>query len=485
MPAETAGADERGTRVLRNPPGDYAAQLRLQRTALDLARNGLAVFRLTEPVDSAPDLRPGDYLIPAAGASGYARAALAEIPPALQAVLATDCEAKGCRLLCPRILLDAHSWAGFYKWYHDVLRAGGFRFSHMTGPDARELAGGDLVVVPGGGGLIPEGYAETMREYVRAGGNYVGSCFGAAQAIYPSRVSYSPEPVGASLIEAENAEIVRSFGALGGTGPIVVSSRAPDHPVMWNLPAQFHTQYWNGPVMRPVNGTVEVLAVLERAEFTPRHPEDAVEEYGKAIWLAGRRPGEGRVVVFGDHPESVRRTRIPNSPGFINTDLANRAVHNAVLWCCGGEAEALARHAGGEPDPARLRPADSPPPPCRKLARALRRTTALRMDFERRGFRRKSRITHSLAARAYSDLRTIEEILPAMEMSAGGDAAGEFARRRDALIAELQELVAKTPRGYAPQLGEMRHMPSELCIRFEEWSRDYGRFARIAGRSRR
>jgi hypothetical protein len=480
---EAPGAERSCARVLRNPEGDYAAQLRSQRTALDLTRSGLTVFRLAEPPEPGRDLLPGDYVVPVQEGWGYAAAALGELPADQKVALTTDCEIGACRLRFPRIVLDAHPWAGFYRWYHDVLRAGNFRFSHMISPDARELAGHDLVVVPGGGGLIPDGYARAMREHVRGGGNYVGSCFGAAQAIYPSKVSYSPEVVGASLIEVENVEIVRSYGALGGTGAIVVANRAADHPVMFGLPEEFHTQYWNGPVMKPRNGTARVLAVLKKAEFTPRHPEDASEEYGKAIWLAGQRPGEGKVVVFGDHPESVRRTRIAGTARNIPNDLANRGVHNAVLWCSSGETEKVELRPAAVPaGPGWLRPAEGSSPVSARLGPAERRAAVLRRDFERRGFTRKSRLTHSLAARAYTDLRAIIDVLPAMRMKRGADAAGLFARRREELLEELIEFLAGTPRGYAPRLGEMRHMPTELCVRFEEWGRDYRRFAAAAGR---
>ena len=187
---------------------------------------GFAVFRLAEAAGAPAGLGPGDYIVPVQKGSAYAAAALGELPAAQRATLATDCAVPACRLRFPRIVLDAHTWASFYHWYHDVLRLGGFRFDHLTSSDARELAGHDLVVIPGGGGKIPDGYAEAMREFVRLGGNFVGSCFGAAQGLYPSKVSYSPKKVGASLIEADNVEVVRSFGALGGIGAITISSKA-------------------------------------------------------------------------------------------------------------------------------------------------------------------------------------------------------------------------------------------------------------------
>jgi hypothetical protein len=370
---------------------------------------------------------------------------------------------KGHRLRFPKLAVGGHGGThAYFFWYVATLRQVGFRICPYWGTTAAELKGFDVFVSPGGGGRITSEYNAMLTGFLKAGGHYVGSCYGAAQALYPSKVSYATGEVGASLIEADNAEIVGSYGALGGRGGIRVANRMPNHPVMWNLPAEFRDNYEHGPVMKLHGETTNatILATLVSAEFGDGR-KDTVEEYGKAIWMAGQRPGEGRVVIFGDHPET---------PAWKDTSGA-QACWNAVLWCVAGPLEEIS--AAGNPAaeaPAWFRPGPGSP------ADVSARIAELTGQLEKTRLKPESRDVYDRAKVQGEDHAVILAAFARMKMEKGGDAAGRFALERDRLLNDLGAALA----GYAERDDRTGIKLMELAIRFGEWDRDYVRFQRAA-----
>ncbi len=336
--------------VLTNPDPkqdkfQYRGHFENLRLVLDLLRNECQVYWI-EATDEDQRIRRGDYLIP----MRQPRARLAQIILAtanksqrVKLTSAFACQAYPLRF--PRIQIDAHRWAGNYYWYYDTLLRGGFSFEHLyqhqeNSFDARRH---NLYVVPGGGGRIPAEYNELLRKYVAAGGNYLGSCWGCAQALYPSKVSYGSGN-GAGIADARNNEITRSFGALGGVGHVVLKNDAPDHPIMWDIPNEIHNIYWNGPVMEPgkhSRGLASLVRVVEddfrfHARDAKQRRVDVEEEIGKCLYLTSQRPNEGRVTVFGNHPEASDGVN-----PFRAHVMGYKATYNAILFSTAGPKETL------------------------------------------------------------------------------------------------------------------------------------------------
>lgn len=342
-----AAGDSPWAHVLTNPHPvrdgfQYQGHSENLRIVLDLLRNGCRVeWVAVLPADKnslkGRIVRRGDFLVPMKQPKAIlAQIILAEVPKARRLAIngAFSCEVYPLRN--PRILLDAHLWAGNYYWYYDTLLLGGFAFEHLYQHDEKSFdpQRHNLFVVPGGGGSIPLNYNELLRNYVAGGGNYLGSCWGCAQALYPSKVSYGSGN-GAGIADAHNDEITRSFGALGGTGHIVLRNDAPDHPIMWDLPQEIHNIYWNGPVMKPgklshrLASLVNVVA--DDFRFHSNNPKqrqiDAAEEQGKCLYLTSQRPGEGKVTVFGNHPEASNGVN-----PFDAHPMGYKAIYNAILF---------------------------------------------------------------------------------------------------------------------------------------------------------
>lgn len=218
-----------------------------------------------------------------------------------------------------------------------VYGAGGSPFHHIAvfaraGHDvdavfpadiaAGALAGFDVFVMPGGGyramlgQLEPLGVegARAIREYVRSGGMYIGCCAGSydAATVDPGFVAMCPPQGEMCLLDAtvwnDGDEI---FGlASPGIGVLRARTVAPAHPVMAGMPETFEIAHYNGPLFEGAEPLARVTGRTERytawEEMLGERPErvlldDAVEA-GVANIVAGAL-GEGRVVLFGSHPE--------------------------------------------------------------------------------------------------------------------------------------------------------------------------------------
>ena len=185
----------------------------------------------------------------------------------------------------------------------------------------------DVLVMPGGGllgmaGLLaPLGItgSQAIREWVAAGGMYIGSCAGAyLPATVPASFAAQHPAIGPlHLLDVPLANGADAgLGGLDspGVGVLQAVVAAPTHWLTQGLPHRFEVVHYNGPCFTPLLHT-DVTAVTHvlgaGLAFTPWErslPGDAaplVETLiadGAANVVTGPF-GQGNVVLFGSHPE--------------------------------------------------------------------------------------------------------------------------------------------------------------------------------------
>lgn len=184
------------------------------------------------------------------------------------------------------------------------------------------LAGFDAFVMPGGGYRAMIGQIEplgrdgarALREYVEAGGMYIGCCAGSydAATVPQSFLDLCPAQeemclTGATVWNDGGEE----WGLRSpGIGVLLAETVAAEHPVMAGMPATFEIAHYNGPLFHGATPLARVVGCTER--FTPweemldRPAERLLVDQAAAEGVANivaDAAGEGRVVLFGSHPE--------------------------------------------------------------------------------------------------------------------------------------------------------------------------------------
>ncbi|MHC4915770.1 MAG: hypothetical protein ACYTGB_09785 [Planctomycetota bacterium] len=463
----TARAAGAGWAIL-NPDGNYDAQLENQKAVLDLLRNGASVYWFVKGGGAPAKLKRGDYVVLASQAdTKYAAAVMSGIPADRQLKLGSVAGWKGYKLSFPRVMLDGNKYAKteFYEWYFRCLRPSGLRIGHWGGSDAKQLEVCDVLVVAGGSGGPDAKASQVMRDFQKRGGAFVGSCN--AGLIFKQPPSEKPKDkrirLGTGLLEAQCPVV------LDGGSNAVTKKVAADHPVMWHMPAEFVVRHANGPVLESTGSTCTVLATLKEAQWKSNKKAQAE---GKGIWLAGQRPGQGRVVVFGSHPEFRQGKR------FVD---GHRGVYDAIFWCTAGDEGAVQPANGKSDQPAGWLDLGGKAPDAAKGIAAAKEAVSAAVKINQDAPKYYWRGTHkNLAGK---DLASLLKSLDVMQMAGGGDKAGWFAKRREELIAELVAGLKKWPTPFKWGSGEMtRNMPTEIAVKFEEWVRDYERFLKANGR---
>ena len=229
-----------------------------------------------------------------------------------------------------------------------ILARAGHETAFVFAADMLEgaLDGFDAFVMPGGGyramagQLEPLGVAgcRAIRQYVEAGGMYIGSCAGSYDAAtVPARfLAVCPEQAELCLLGARVWNDGDSiFGVIQspGIGQLTVRNAASDHPVMEGMPTEFAVTHYNGPLF--TEGEALTVVVGTEARFTPAEDflgrgegpyliDEAISA-GIANVVAGER-GAGRVVLFGSHPE------FGSSLAMDDVTLSARMLINAVAW---------------------------------------------------------------------------------------------------------------------------------------------------------
>jgi Biotin-protein ligase, N terminal len=215
--------------------------------------------------------------------------------------------------------------AGGSPYHHAVVFARGGHEVEFVFPEdilAGALEGFDAFVMPGGGYRAMLGQIEplgadgarALRAYVEGGGMYIGCCAGSYDAATVPEVFLAACPAQAEMCllgaRVWNDGGGEEWGGLRspGVGVLRAETAAPEHPVMAGMPASFEIAHYNGPLFTGAQPLARVAGRTER--FTPwehmlgdasAHPliDDAP---GIANIVAGPC-GEGRVVLFGSHPE--------------------------------------------------------------------------------------------------------------------------------------------------------------------------------------
>ncbi|MCU1478709.1 MAG: hypothetical protein JWQ64_3402 [Subtercola sp.] len=249
-----------------------------------------------------------------------------------------------------------------------ILAAAGHEVEFVFPVDilAGALAGVDAFVMPGGGYFAMQGQlsplgvegCRTIRHYVEAGGMYIGSCAGSYDAAaVPARfLDDCPEQAELQLVDARvwNDGASR-FGVIQspGIGELLASNVDPGHPVMAGMPAEFRITHYNGPLF--VGGKALSVVAGATSNFTAAEGflggggslliDEAVAQ-GVSNIVADER-GEGRVVLFGSHPEFGASLTMDDA------GLPATMLLNAVAWQLAARADvspvagAVSSAAGG------------------------------------------------------------------------------------------------------------------------------------------
>ncbi|OZM77959.1 BPL-N domain-containing protein [Pseudonocardia sp. MH-G8] len=238
--------------------------------------------------------------------------------------------------------------AGGAPFHHAaVLRRAGHRVDFVFPHDilGGALAGFDVFVMPGGGYRAMFGQLEplgtegtrTIREFVRSGGMYLGSCAGSysAAAVAPSFTELCPAQTEMRLLDATVVnEDGESWGLRSpGIGVLEAENVAPDHPVMAGVASSFEIAHYNGPLFLGAQALARVRGRTSRftaAEaFLGAEPSDTLADEAAARGVANvvaGACGDGRVVLFGSHPEFGFDILMDDEPG------SAVMVRNAVAW---------------------------------------------------------------------------------------------------------------------------------------------------------
>lgn len=232
----------------------------------------------------------------------------------------------------------------------------------------------DLFGMPGGGGIAMKGQLDPLgdigcqkiREFVQAGGMYLGSCAGAFDAaiVSESFTAVCPQQKHMQLVNSLvwNRHDTEWVG-LDSPGVGVLESRnvQPDHPVMFGIPEKFQITHYNGPFFELQQGTLSDasdsigLSTVDgfTDDFTPseyflRFGEyDSVSQESMLVKQAAEQRRFniiagfnrlGRVVLFGSHPEFGYNLAMDR------WGLPARMLANAAFWQSGHIKESRPLH---------------------------------------------------------------------------------------------------------------------------------------------
>ena len=187
---------------------------------------------------------------------------------------------------------------GVFHWIRLIAHSPQLELHGVTGEDVRagKLEGLDVLVMPGGysprqyKSLREEG-ARKVREFVRSGGAYVGTCAGLACVLNnPRRLKLLP--------------FARKPKSGGATAIITVDFPEAGAKVLDIPPGRYKVRYSGGPIPIPGKeidgGSGEILAVYKNTVSAVNKPEGNF--FNDAAVIFGRM-GKGKVIATGFHPE--------------------------------------------------------------------------------------------------------------------------------------------------------------------------------------
>ena len=177
----------------------------------------------------------------------------------------------------------------------------GFQSTVVSSDEIRDgvLQNYDVLICPGGSGSrqakeLKEEGRTAIREFVRAGGGYVGICAGAYLA--SSHYQWSLGVINARVWD-------RQHWARGRKN-VDISLTPSGRKVLSKAKAKFNVYYANGPLLVPDNQPhlpgYEVLAKYDTEVARNGAPANAMVDTHAII---RSKFGTGRVICFGPHPE--------------------------------------------------------------------------------------------------------------------------------------------------------------------------------------
>lgn len=202
------------------------------------------------------------------------------------------------------------SGIGTYHWYNLVNNAPDFNMTLVDDADIRAgaLDGLRMLVMPGGTStgiyqaLKDEGM-QKIREFIRNGGGYVGTCAGCfllldqdngTKGIRMHMIPYGYKDAPSGVLFLKHKLTGEGMEALGLTNDT------------WSV--RFH----GGAVMRPTTNVIEGAKFEVWAKYASDsdswHPVTKRNSVSGNAAILGGTYGKGRVVVFGSHPEYFAST---------------------------------------------------------------------------------------------------------------------------------------------------------------------------------
>ena len=189
---------------------------------------------------------------------------------------------------------------------------------------------------------------EAVRNFVRNGGGYIGSCYGALAA---SAGIVLPIPV-FSLQQAYHPELpcIRPFVSFALSDSLMYQKLLPtqglfvstaviddrDHPLAFGMNSSV-TEFFDGPWFLWIGPNTHSVATFTHLESEKINRGNNLllkqSVIGKPSWVHSAF-GDGKVVLFSSHPELVNNISILFERFDWNTDryYGRRVVHNALFY---------------------------------------------------------------------------------------------------------------------------------------------------------
>ena len=208
------------------------------------------------------------------------------------------------------------------------LEEAGFDVDVITPADIQSgvLNSYDVVTFPGGGPYLDqfnEIQTRQIRDFVRLGGDYLGSCGGSILGVQ----------LGLLDVQMVSSEQEFTFAAM--RGPIVLETSSSTNPVTFGFKDSFKSDYFYGSFVNQVGSNVTVVATLRSSTSNLREyiPEVMkaynftrtvnIDDYwGRPAIVTGKY-GAGKVLLSTVHPEVLPE--------------AHRIFTNAIYFLSNGE----------------------------------------------------------------------------------------------------------------------------------------------------
>ena len=202
------------------------------------------------------------------------------------------------RIKAALYLDDGSQGSGVFRWARLLEYSPQMELCFVNGKDVRDgkLAGVDMLVMPGGWSpsqykAMREEGAGKVREFIRAGGTYVGTCAGLACTLNDAgRLKLLP--------------FTRKQNAGGKSAIIAVDFTEEGAKVMDIAPGRYYVRYSGGPIPLPgkaiEGGSGKILAIYKSTSSYYDKPEGNFFNEGAVIYGTF---GRGKVIATGFHPE--------------------------------------------------------------------------------------------------------------------------------------------------------------------------------------